>query len=216
MSTVTETRPGGRRSGCVTALAILAILALLAAAVVAARPALFGQGKSSITSDEIGASFHDIAELSTEEYNFSRVGSFDQEGFQVAGHTVPFTGRNFLVTFDGTVKAGIRDADGIRADVDDNARTLTISSPKVEVLESHINPDSINVYDQSMNPLNQVRVEDVSGFLAEQERIAQDAAVQQGLLDRARAHTEDLLRSHGEALTEGTKMNGYAVNVNWQ
>lgn len=216
MSTVTETRPGGRRSGCVTVVAILAILALLAAALVAARPALFGMGTSSITSEDLGASFHDIAELSTEEYAFSRVGSFDQEGFQVAGHTVPFTGRNFLVTFDGEVKAGVRSADQIRAEVDDSASTLTITSPRVEVLESHINPDSITVYDQSMNPLNQVRVEDVSGFLSEQERIAQDAAVQQGLLDRARTRTEDLLRSHGEALIEGTAMKDYAVNIAWQ
>ncbi|SDR83134.1 DUF4230 domain-containing protein [Corynebacterium timonense] len=198
------------------ALALLAVVALLFAALFVVWPKLFGTGETSMSSESLGASFNDIAELSTEEYVYSRVGSFDQQGFQIAGRTVPFTGRNFLVTYDGTVKAGIRNAELIQVRVDDNARTLSVMTPHAEVLSSAISPESIEVYDQSMNPLNQVRVQDVSAFLAEQERNAENTAVEQGLLERADRRVEELLRSHGKALTEGTAMADYTVEVNWR
>ncbi|WKD57278.1 hypothetical protein CAPI_03590 [Corynebacterium capitovis DSM 44611] len=197
-------------------LALLALAAVLIAALFVVRPTLFGMGKTSMTSESLGAAFNEIAELSTEEYAYSRVGSFDQRGFQIAGRTVPFTGRNFLVTYDGTVKAGIRNAELIEVRLDDTVRTLSITTPHAEVLSSTISPESINVYDQSMNPLNQVRVQDVSAFLAEQERNAENTAVEQGLLERADRRVEELLRNHGEALTEGTAMEDYAVEVNWR
>ena len=138
------------------------------------------------------------------------------ESFAIAGRAVPFTGRNFLVTYDGKVKAGIANAELIEVRVDDAARTLIIETPHTEVLSSTISQESIDVYDQSMNPFNQIRVEDIPTFLAEQERNAEDTAVQQGLLERADRRLEELLRNHGEALTEGTAMADYAVNVRWK
>lgn len=179
------------------------------------RPALFGTGKQSISSDSLGATFRDIAELSTEEYVYSQVGSFAQEGFQVAGRTIPFTGRNFLVTYDGTVKAGIRDAERIKVKIDEAARTITIDTPHAEVLSSTISPESITVYDQSMNPLNQIRVQDISDFLAKQELDAENNALERGLLQRADNRTMDLLRNHAEALTETPALAEYTVNVRW-
>lgn len=199
-----------------SALALLAVAAVLLAALFVVRPNLFGTGKTTMSSESLGATFNDIAELSTEEYVYSRVGSFDKEGFVIAGRAVPFTGRNFLVTYDGTVKAGIRNAELIEVRVDDNARTLTITTPHTEVLSSHVAQDSLIVYDQSMNPFNQIRVEDLPTFTVEQERNAEKLAVQQGLLERADSRLEDLLRSHGEAVTEGTAMEDYAVEVNWR
>lgn len=199
-----------------TVLALLALAAVLLAALFVVRPNLFGTGKTTMSSESLGATFNGIAELSTEGYVYSRVGSFDKEGLAIAGRAVPFTGRNFLVTYDGTVKAGIRNAELIEVDVDDTARTLTITTPHTEVLSSQVAQDSITVYDQSMNPFNQIRVEDFSTFTVEQERNAEKLAVQQGLLERADNRLADLLRSHGEALTEGTVMADYAVDVKWR
>lgn len=195
--------------------AFLAVSAVLVCVLLIARPALFGTGKQSISSDSLGATFRDIAELSTEEYVYSQVGSFAQEGFQVAGRTIPFTGRNFLVTYDGTVKAGIRDAERIKVKIDEAARTITIDTPHAEVLSSTISPESITVYDQSMNPLNQIRVQDISDFLAKQELDAENNALERGLLQRADNRTMDLLRNHAEALTETPALAEYTVNVRW-
>lgn len=198
---------------------IVALIAIAAVVLVLLRPAfigsLFGTGPEKITDEQIGATFQDIAELSVEEYAYSSVGSFEQDGFTVAGRAVPFTGRNFLVTFDGSVKAGLRDAEKITVDIDEAAKKLTVSVPRVVVTENSIDPASITVYDQSMNPLNQVRVDDVAGFLAEQEKRAEEKAMDQGLVQRAEQRTEELMRSHAAALIEGTAMADYQVEVRW-
>ncbi|QPK82761.1 DUF4230 domain-containing protein [Corynebacterium qintianiae] len=215
MSTVQETG-SRRRGGCASVvLGIIALLAIAALALALLRPALFGLGGEKITQREIGASFQQIAELSVEEYVYSNVGTFDQEGFKVVGRTVPFTGRNFLVQYDGSVKAGLRDAEQVKVDVDDAAQSVTVGVPRVEVTENTIDPSTIVVYDQSLNPLNQVKVEDVTEFLEEQEKVAVDKAVNSGLLERAQTRTEELLRSHAEVLIDGTNMAGYRVEVRW-
>lgn len=194
-------------------LAALAIL--LVAAVIVMRPSLFRMGEERVTADSIGASFNSVAELGVEEYLYSNVGSYDKEGLVLRGFEVPFTGRNFLVTYDGVVRAGVKHADAITVEVDDAGRKLTITAPKVEVLSSNIDAESVVVHDQSMNPLNQVRVEDVTAFIAEQERAAEDKAVEQGLLDRAADRVEDLMESHARALIAGTPLEGYEVSFMW-
>lgn len=194
----------------------MALLAVAALAVTWLRPSLLGFGNARIDSTTIGASFNEIAELATEEYAFSDVGKFDQEGLQIAGLKVPFTDRNFLVTYSGRVTAGLRNAGSVETQVDDTAKTLTITLPAVEVLDSHIDAHSVEVYDQTMNPINQLRVSDVTGFIANREDAAREKAVAEGLLDRAREHAEQLMLSHATALTAGTNMDGYTLSVDWK
>lgn len=203
-----DTRP----TGCFGALAsVIAVVAIVALVLALTRPALLNWREGEVTSTTIGASLGDIAELATEEYVFSDVGKFDQEGLEVLGVRVPFTGRNFLVTYDGRVTAGIKDASLIDVHLDDNA--IEISMPNVEVLESHIDADSVKVYDQTMNPINQLRVEDVTGFIADREADAREKAIASGLLDRAGQHAEELARAHVTALVAGTDMEDYEVRV---
>ncbi|WJY98010.1 DUF4230 domain-containing protein [Corynebacterium fournieri] len=207
-----DTRPTLRGAGCFGALtSVIAVVAVVALVVALTRPALFGMGEEKVESTTIGAQLSDIAELATEEYAFSDVGKFDQAGLEVLGVHVPFTGRNFLVTYDGRVTAGIRDASLI--DVTSGNHTIEITLPKAEVLESHIDADSVKVYDQTMNPINQLRVEDVTGFIADRENDAREKAVSAGLLDRAGQRAEELARAHVEALVAGTDMEDYQVRV---
>ncbi|NJJ05014.1 DUF4230 domain-containing protein [Corynebacterium coyleae] len=205
-----------RRGGVVvtsvitSVIAVLAVVGLLLALL---RPAVFGMGETRVDSTTIGASFEDIAELSVEEYVFSDVGKFDQKGLEVLGLRVPFTGRNFLVTYDGRVTAGIRDTSAI--DVSVGSGAIDVVLPPVEVLSAHINADSVQVYDQSMNPINQIRVDDVTTFIAGQENAARDKAVSQGLLDRAGERTEHLVRSHIAALVKETEQEDFDVRISW-
>jgi len=203
-----DTRP----AGCFGVLAsVIAVVAIVALVLALTRPALLNWREGEVTSTTIGASLGDIAELATEEYVFSDVGKFDQEGLEVLGVRVPFTGRNFLVTYDGRVTAGIKDASLIDVHLADDA--IEISLPNVEVLESHIDADSVKVYDQTMNPINQLRVEDVTGFIADREADAREKAIASGLLDRAGQHAEELARAHATALVAGTDMEDYEVRV---
>lgn len=213
MSTKLQISPRDTRpNGCFGALAsVIAVVAIVALVLVLTRPALLNWREGEVTSTTIGASLGDIAELSVEEYVFSDVGKFDQEGLEVLGVRVPFTGRNFLVTYDGRVTAGIKDASLIDVHLADDA--IEISLPNVEVLESHIDAESVKVYDQTMNPINQLRVEDVTGFIADREADAREKAIASGLLDRAGQHAEELARAHVTALVAGTDMEDYEVRV---
>lgn len=202
-----------RSIGCAAAVAVVAILALVLALM---RPALFSAGERTITSDMVGAQFNDIAELATEEYVFSEVGKFDDEGLRVLDVEVPFTGKNFLVSYDGRVTAGIKDGSQIDAEFDDMSKKLVVSLPNVEVLTSHVDSQSAEVWDQSMNPLNQVKVSDVTEFIASRESLAKDKAIEHGLLDRAREQAERLVRAQAEALLAGTSKESYEIEVRWK
>lgn len=196
--------------------AVLAILAILGLVVVLMRPALFERGERTIDSTNIGAQFNDIAQLATEEYVYSSVGKFDDEGLRLLGVHVPFTGKNFLVTYEGKVTAGIKDASAISVDVDEAERELVVRLPQVEVLESTWTEGSSEVWDQSMNPINQIRVEDVTEFVDSRRELEKQKAIGGGLLDRARKSAEELVRAQAEALIRGTSMEDYDVRVEWK
>ena len=205
-------RPARRGFGFAGAAAsVVAVLAIVALVLALTRPALLSWREGEVTSTTIGASLGDIAQLSVEEYVFSDVGRFDQEGLEVLGVRVPFTGRNFLVTYDGRVTAGIKDASLIDVQLADGE--VDVQLPEVEVLESHIDADSVKVYDQTMNPINQLRVEDITGFIADREADAREKAIASGLLDRAGQHAEELVRAHVAALVAGTEYEDYEVRV---
>ena len=205
-------RPARRGFGFAGAAAsVVAVLAIVGLVLALTRPALLSWREGEVTSTTIGASLGDIAQLSVEEYVFSDVGKFDQEGLEVLGVRVPFTGRNFLVTYDGRVTAGIKDASLIDVRLADGE--VNVQLPEVEVLESHIDADSVKVYDQTMNPINQLRVEDVTGFIADREADAREKAIASGLLDRAGQHAEELVRAHVAALVAGTEYEDYEVRV---
>ena len=205
-------RPARRGFGFAGAAAsVVAVLAIVGLVLALTRPALLSWREGEVTSTTIGASLGDIAQLSVEEYVFSDVGKFDQEGLEVLGVRVPFTGRNFLVTYDGRVTAGIKDASLIDVQLADGE--VDVQLPEVEVLESHIDADSVKVYDQTMNPINQLRVEDVTGFIADREADAREKAIASGLLDRAGQHAEELVRAHVAALVAGTEYEDYEVRV---
>ena len=87
-------------------VSIVAVLAAVALVLVLVRPAIFGRGERTIDSTSIGGEFNDIAQLATEEYVYSSVGKFDDEGLRLLNVRVPFTGKNFLVSYEGKVTAG--------------------------------------------------------------------------------------------------------------
>lgn len=174
---------------------------------------MFGRGERTIDSTSIGGEFNDIAQLATEEYVYSSVGKFDDEGLRLLNVRVPFTGKNFLVSYEGKVTAGIKDAGQIKVDVDDDAQTFTVGLPRVEVLDSTWTEGSSEVWDQTMNPVNQIKVEDVTEFVDSRREVEKQKAVDDGLLDRAQASAEELVRPHAKALIRGTSMEDYEVKV---
>ncbi|WP_316667963.1 DUF4230 domain-containing protein [uncultured Propionibacterium sp.] len=168
-----------------------------------------------IDSTTITNSFEDIAELATEEYNFTNVGKYTKDQLKIGGVSIPFTDSSFLITYSGTVKAGIADISQVSASINDATKTVTVKAPAVRALDSSIDPASIKTYDQSFDIVNRIKVDDVASFLASEESNAEQIAEDQGLLDKARTQAETLLKTHVKTVTDGTRDESYSVNVSW-
>lgn len=157
-------------------------------------------------------SFADIGELATESYNFTQVGKYSEEGTKIFGMEVPGTGAHYLITYSGEVKAGLADVSRIQVQSDEEAHVVTVTVPAVEVLSSAIDPASVETYDQSFSPVNQIEVGEVTSFLADREAAAKDEAVSKGLLDKAQGRVEDVVKKQVNAVL-GEQASKYEVRV---
>lgn len=171
--------------------------------------------RDEVTSEQVGASFKDIAELSTEEYAFTSVAKHENPGKEIFGQHVPLTGNSFLVTFDGTVKAGVKDLTRVNVKVDNDANKIVLRAPRSEVISTEIDPNSMTVFDQSLNPFNPVKVSEAAKLLADEEKNAEKKAVDDGLLRRADDRVKELLVTHTQALVERTDEEAYEIVVEW-
>ena len=157
-------------------------------------------------------SFADIGELATESYNFTQVGKYSEEGTKIFGMEVPGTGAHYLITYSGEVKAGLADVSRIQVQADEQAHVVTVTVPAVEILSSSIDPASVETYDQSFSPVNQIEVGEVTSFLADREAAAKDEAVAQGLLNKAQNRLEEVVKGQVNAVL-GERASAYDVRV---
>lgn len=200
---------------------VLKVVAGLLVGIVLTVGALFGLNKMSlleeptrsITSTGIGGTLEEISEVAVEQYSYSAVGRFEEDGWRALGFRVPLTGKHFLIAYDGVVKAGVKNIEKSDVHIDDAARTVTITVFQAEILSNGIEPSSVVVYDQSFNPLNQVRVENYAEFLDSEEKRAEDKARENGLLERAQQRVTDLVAAQAEAFLAGSDKDGYEVRV---
>ncbi|MDK4303134.1 DUF4230 domain-containing protein [Corynebacterium propinquum] len=200
---------------------MLKVVAGLLVGIVLTVGALFGLNKMSlleeptrsITSTGIGGTLEEISEVAVEQYSYSAVGRFEEDGWRALGFRVPLTGKHFLIAYDGVVKAGVKNIEKSDVHIDDAARTVTITVFQAEILSNEIEPSSVVVYDQSFNPLNQVRVENYAEFLDSEEKRAEDKARENGLLERAQQRVTDLVAAQAEAFLAGSDKDGYEVRV---
>ena len=150
-------------------------------------------------------SFADIGELATESYN-------SEEGTKIFGMEVPGTGAHYLITYSGEVKAGLADVSRIQVQSDEEAHVVTVTVPAVEVLSSAIDPASVETYDQSFSPVNQIEVGEVTSFLADREAAAKDEAVAHGLLNKAQNRLGEVVKGQVNAVL-GERATKYQVEV---
>ena len=61
---------------------------------------------TTISQEEVYARLQEINELCTMEYQYSKVGEFDNS-LQINGWNVPLTQKHFLLTYSGSLKAGV-------------------------------------------------------------------------------------------------------------
>ena len=167
----------------------------------------YAQSRQVYDSSVIMEKISYVKELSLVKYSYSGVISFT-DYLRFINLQVPMTEKSFLIKYTGYVKAGI---DVSKTTVSVKGKTVKIGLPKPVIQETVIDEKSLQVYDESMNILNPIKVADYQkAIVAEQNKIKQDALAK-GILtessDQAHKFITSLLEELGFEIIEIDEIN---------
>lgn len=138
---------------------------------------------SSITVEN---QLQQISQLATIRYSYTNMGQFENSN-EFYGIKLPFTTKRFIVAYDGTITAGV---DLTKAKVTVTDQKVTIALPAPQILSHEVDPNSLEVFDETTSIFNPITIEDYTGFQADQQGVMEDKAIQGGLLTQAKDQAE--------------------------
>ena len=127
-----------------------------------------------------------ISQLATVRYSYTNMGQFENSN-EFYGIKLPFTTKSFIVAYDGTIIAGV---DLTQAKVSVTDQKVTISLPAPQILSHEVDPNSLEVFDETTSIFNPITIEDYTGFQADQQGVMEEKAIQSGLLTQAKNQAE--------------------------
>lgn len=137
-----------------------------------------------ITSETIKSELGSLQELVTQEYIYTNADKREQDAKWIFGWSRPFSNSSLLLTYDGTIKAGI-DIGEIQVDVDEETRTIAVTLPASKITDNNIPQESIAVVEVKDGLFNEVSFDDYNSFISEQKIIMEEKAIERGLLTKA-------------------------------
>lgn len=138
---------------------------------------------SSITVEN---QLQQISQLATVRYSYTNMGQFENSN-EFYGIKLPFTTKRFIVAYDGTITAGV---DLTQAKVTVTDQKVTIALPAPQILSHEVDPNSLEVFDETTSIFNPITIEDYTGFQADQQGVMEEKAIQGGLLTQAKDQAE--------------------------
>ena len=138
---------------------------------------------SSITVEN---QLQQISQLATVRYSYTNMGQFENSN-EFYGINLPFTTKSFIVAYDGTITAGV---DLTQAKVTITDQKVTIALPAPQILSHEVDPNSLEVFDETTSIFNPITIEDYTDFQADQQGVMEEKAVQGGLLTQAKGQAE--------------------------
>lgn len=139
-----------------------------------------------------------IQELALVRYNYTGVISY-KDYRKFLNINVPLTDKYFLLKYNGYIKAGV-DFNRLNVTVD-NDTTIHISIPKPKILETVIDEKSIQVYNESENAFNPIKISDYNEAVSREKNVMIRDAIEQGIYkqatDEAKIAITSLLKEMG-------------------
>lgn len=122
---------------------------------------------------------------------------------------IPFTEKSFIISYDGTVKAGIKDL--TKAQVTQSENTIIVKIPEVEITGAEIDNDSFEKLDESSSIFNPISVEDLNDAQKELKENMIERAMEKGILDMAKSNAETVISGMLASPTAE-----YDIKIEWQ
>lgn len=139
-----------------------------------------------------------LQELALVKHNYTGVISY-KDYMKILSFNVPLTDKFFLLKYHGYIKAGI-DFDQITVK-SENDSTIMVTLPKPRILETVIDENSIEVFNESDNAFNPIKIGDYNEALKREKQKMVTDAVKQGILQestqQAKIAIHSLLREMG-------------------
>jgi hypothetical protein len=156
------------------------------------------EGERGYDSSSVMSRITYLQELALVKHNYTGVISY-KDYKKILNVNVPLTDKYFLLKYHGYIKAGV-DFEQVTA-VPQNDTTILVTIPKPRILETVIDENSIEVYDESDNAFNPIRIADYNEALIREKQVMVDDALKQGILEesarQARIAIHSLLREMG-------------------
>lgn len=173
---------------------------------------LIQEGKPEITNSTVSDQLNTLQELVTSEYIYTNAGKYEnQNQIHIIGQgiNIPFTGKRFIVAYDGRIKVGV-DLSKSKINVDESARTVTVILPESEIVSHETFEDTLVVLDETNNVFNPISIENYTEFVSGQKAGMEQKAIDRGVLTSASQEAKTIVRSF-LALLPG--MDGYRLIV---
>lgn len=114
-----------------------------------------------------------LQELALVKYNYTGVIGY-KDHMKILSINIPLTDKYFLLKYNGYLKAGI-DFQQIKVNVIDE-KTVHVSIPKPQIFDTVIDENSIQVYNESENAFNPIKISDYNEAISrEKNGMIQDA-----------------------------------------
>lgn len=134
-----------------------------------------------------------------------------KEYLKVGKYNIPFTDREVSFNYTLNVKAGVRDL--TQADIKPKGTdTILIVLPNVEILNDENDMGTVSNAKQKNNPINPVDISQIEEIKKGLNDVAIDRAVEEGILVRAKNHTEEALKEELKDIL-GDK---YLLEIEWK
>ena len=141
-----------------------------------------------ITEDLISSRIEEISQLASVEYHYTKVGKYEDR-IDFYGWQVPLTMKRFIISYDGTIWAGVH-LQRAAVKIDDDG-SVEVTLPEAEILAHEQDLDSITVFDETKNLFNPVQITDYIEFSKDQKQSAEEEAIGKGLLVEAQRRAEE-------------------------
>ena len=189
---------------------IIIIILLIGLALFAAffygKKQMKNEMEPEITSSLIYNKLVSAKELTTLKYHYTNMGHFENQN-TFYGYKVPFTSKEFIVSYEGLINAGI-DLNKMKVNVGD--KSIEVRIPAAEILSHEIYEDSLKVYDERESIFNRIDIEDYNDFSKDQKSEIEKKAIKKGLLKEA---DEESKRAIEEILMGDTILSKYDIKI---
>ena len=123
-----------------------------------------------------------MQELALVQHNYTGVISY-KDYLKLFNLNMPLTDKYFLLKYNGYIKAGV---DFSRINVNVLSPTdVHVSIPKPKILDTVIDENSIEVFNQSENAFNPIKIEDYKEALSREKEVMVSDAIDQGIHEQA-------------------------------